>query len=58
MAVVQDYMNGACRIIVHDDCYKDKSQEEVKEIIDRVSLLVLGEELHRQANENDTNDPA
>ena len=47
MAIIRDYMNGPCRIIVHDDsiCAPD----EVQEIIDRVSKIVLSEELRRNA---------
>lgn len=45
MAIIKDYMDGSCRIIVHDDYIRPK--EEVQEIIDRVSRIVLGEELRR-----------
>ena len=41
MAVIRDYMNGACRIIVRDDCIRPP--EEVKKIIDRVSNIVINE---------------
>ena len=45
MAVIKDYMNGPCRIIVHDDYIC--APEEVQGIIDRVSTIVLSEELRR-----------
>lgn len=45
MAVVRDYMNGPCRIIIHDDCIC--APEEVQGIVDRVSRIVLSEELRR-----------
>lgn len=45
MAVVQDYMNGACHITVYDD--KICSAEEVQQIIDRVSRIVYSEELRK-----------
>ncbi len=46
MAVIKDYMNEGCHIIVHDDCIRPP--EEVKEIIKRVSRIVIEEELRRQ----------
>lgn len=46
MAVIKEYMNGSCRIRVHDDCIK--GPEEVKKIIDNVSRIVLREELRRE----------
>ena len=45
MAVVQDYMNGPCHITVHDD--KIRPPEEVKKIIDRVSMIVYSEEMRK-----------
>lgn len=45
MAVIQEYMNGACHITVYDD--KIQPPEEVQKIIDRVSRLVYSEELRR-----------
>ena len=47
MAVIRDYMNGPCRIVVHDDFIC--APEDVQEIVDRVSRIVLGEELRRNA---------
>lgn len=43
MAIIQDYMDGPCHIIVYDDCIKPP--EEVARIIDRVSQIVISEEL-------------
>lgn len=45
MAVIKDYMQGSCHIIVHDDYIQ--SPEEVKKIISRVSNLVINEEFRR-----------
>ncbi len=45
MAVIKDYMHGACRIIVHDDYIKPP--EEVKEIISRVSQIIIDEEFRK-----------
>ena len=45
MSVIADYMNGPCHIIVHDDCIRPP--EEVKEIIDRVSAIVIQEDMRR-----------
>lgn len=45
VAIIKDYMNGTCHIIVHDDCIRPP--EEVKGIIDRVSAIVIAEELRR-----------
>lgn len=53
MAVVKEYTNGACRIIVHDDCIRPP--DEVKEIIDRVSEIVLSEEMSRHMQQLDKN---
>jgi len=49
MAVVREYMNGNCRITVHDDSYINKSPEEVQAVIDRVSKLVIDEDFRRYA---------
>lgn len=46
MAIIQEYMNGPCKITVHDDCIV-KTPEEVQEIVDRVSRIVLQEEFRR-----------
>ena len=60
MAVIRDYMNGACRIIVRDDCIRPP--EEVKKIIDRVSNIVINEEMRKHMEQlkkeqkNPTND--
>ncbi len=48
MAVVKDYFSPeGCHIIVHDDCYKDKTLEEVRAIVDRVSEIVLRAEYQK-----------
>lgn len=48
VAVVRDYYTPeGCHIIVHDDCYKDKTPEETQEIVDRVSKIVLQEEFRK-----------
>lgn len=39
MAVIKEYMNGECRIIVHDDAICPP--EKVKEIVDNCSRIVL-----------------
>ncbi len=49
MAVIRDYMNGACRIIVHDDSIRPP--EEVKQIIGRVSEIVINEEMRKHMEE-------
>ncbi len=49
MAVIQDYMNGACHITVYDD--RIRPPEEVKKIIDNVSMLVYSEELRKHMTE-------
>lgn len=49
MAVIRDYMNGPCHIIVHDDSIRPP--EEVKQIIDRVSQIVYQEELRKHMQE-------
>lgn len=52
MAIIQDYYNGPCHIIVHDDSIQPP--DEVERIIERVSKLVLDEEFrrHLKANQN------
>lgn len=45
MAVIKDYMDGECRIIVHDDSIRPP--EEVKEIVKRVSQLIINEEVRK-----------
>ncbi len=45
MAVIRDYMDGACRIIVHDDSFRPP--DEVKKIVGRVSQLVINEEIRK-----------
>lgn len=49
MAVIQDYMNGACHITVYDD--KIRPPEEVKKIIDNVSRIIYTEELRKHMAE-------
>ena len=49
MAVIQDYMNGACHITVYDD--RIRPPEKVKKIIDNVSMLVYSEELRKHMTE-------
>lgn len=49
MALIEEYMNGNCKISVYDDCIQDP--EEVQRIIERVSRLVIGEELKRAMQE-------
>jgi len=51
MAVIKDYMNGACHIIVHDDCIRPP--DEVKRIIDRVSAIVINEEMRRHMEQKE-----
>lgn len=46
MAVIQDYYNGNCHIVVHDD-YIIRDPVEVQKIIDRVSRVVINEEFRR-----------
>lgn len=45
MAVVKEYVNGSCKIFIHDDSIREP--EEVKKIIDRVSMIVINEEIRR-----------
>ncbi len=48
MAVVKDYYSPeGCHIIVHDDCYKDRTPEETQKIIDNVSRIELMAEFKR-----------
>ncbi len=56
MAVIRDYHQGACHIIVHDDCIRPP--EEVKKIIARVSEIVINEEFRKyMARKNQGQDP-
>ncbi len=52
MAVIRDYMNGPCRITVYDDSIC--APEEVPGIVDRVSAIVLSEELRRSISKKKT----
>ncbi len=45
MAIIRDFYQGPCHIIVHDDSIRPP--EEVKKIIDRVSELVINAEIKR-----------
>ncbi len=48
MAVIADYTSETgCRIIVHDDCIQPP--EEVEKIIQRVSDLVIQEEIRKHS---------
>ncbi len=48
MAVVRDYYSPeGCHIIVHDDCYKDKTPEETQKVVSRVSEIILREEFRK-----------
>lgn len=39
MAVVRDYYNGACHVIIHDDSYKNRTQEEINESLKRIGEI-------------------
>lgn len=39
MAVVEDYMHGACRIIVRDDYYANRTEEQQREDIERAKRI-------------------
>lgn len=45
MAIIADYINGSCHIIVHDDYIQPP--DEVARIIDRVSQIIINEEMRR-----------
>jgi len=45
MAVIKDYMDGECRIIVHDDYIQPP--EKVREIVKNVSRIVINEEFRK-----------
>lgn len=48
MAVVRDYYSPeGCHIIVHDDCYRDKTSEETQAVIHRVSEIIWREEYRK-----------
>ena len=48
MAVVRDYYSPeGCHIIVHDDCYKDKTPEETQKVVGKVSEIILREEFRK-----------
>lgn len=36
MAMVKDYMHGACRIMVYDDYYAGRTEEQRKEDLEKV----------------------
>ncbi len=36
MAIVKDYMHGACRIIVQDDYYVARTEEQRKEDMEKI----------------------
>jgi len=41
VAVIADYMDGECHIVIHDDCIV-KTQEEVEEIKRRMAEIYYG----------------
>lgn len=55
MAVIQDYYNGNCHIMVHDD-YIIHDPAEVQKIIDRVSQIVINEEFRRYVKSQEENE--
>ena len=40
MAVVKEIKEGACKITVHDDCYINRTKEEVEQTIKNVSAII------------------
>lgn len=44
MAVIKDYYNGLCRIIVYNE--EVRTAQETEEIIERISKFVLQETLY------------
>lgn len=49
MGIIEQYMNGPCRITVYDDSIRPP--EEVEEIINRVSEIVYNEQFRRHMEE-------
>lgn len=43
MALIKEITHGQCKIYVHDD-YIVKTQEEIQQIVDNVSRIVINEE--------------
>lgn len=53
MAVIRDYKNGNCRIIVHDD--NIQPPDEVERIIERVSRIIIQEEIRKNLENKKAN---
>ena len=53
MAIIQDYYNGACHIIVHDD-YIIHDPVEIQKSIDKISKIVYQEAFRRHMEELET----
>lgn len=59
MAVVKDYMDGNCRIVIHDDCCIT-DPDEVKKILDSIAEIYvrsrmkarLEEQMKTESNES------
>ncbi len=41
MAVVETIQIGKCKIVIHDDAYKDKTPEEIQKCCDEASRYIL-----------------
>lgn len=54
MAVIKEYMQGACKIIIHDDFIRP-DKEEVQRIVNNVSKIIVNDlrsrEIHKRQEE-------
>lgn len=50
MAVVKEIKEGRCRITIYNDCYINRTEEEVQQIIKSVSAIIY-ESMRRERKE-------
>lgn len=51
MAVVDEYKIGNTKVIIHDDSYKDKNQEDIDRILDNISKIAVNSIRKKQSRE-------
>lgn len=52
MAVVKEYRLGNTIVRIHDDAYKDKTQEDIDRILERISEIATNSYIKKLKKEN------
>lgn len=53
MAVVKEVKTDAYTVRVHDDCYRDRTPEEIQETVQNISRTIFASQLRRHQEEQE-----